>query len=254
MRVVGRRIIAELSIGADGKLLEKVNPSSPELVEDPFEGASAYAAEGADEILFRGVDLSFDALTALYRRAASSLRIPSTVEFDAANPSQVEEVLEAGASRVILQDAALRDPDYLARLAKLFAGRRIAVRILASSAADGWRVLGRADGAETEWNAVTWARVIETQGAGSLFVGSASQHAIPSSFDLDLLDSVKSAVAIPVIASGAAERVEDVFDALMIGNADGVVVRELLHSGRTTVGEIRAYLLEHGLEVGNSDQ
>ncbi len=248
-----RQIIAGLSVGGDGNLLEKVSITSVAHAAGPADAASAYADEGADEILFRGIAPSVEMLTTLSRRASSSLGVPHSVEVDTTDPDRVGALLDAGASRIVIRVAALRDPDFIAALAGGFGSERIAVKVLASSATNGWRVLEATEGAETEWHAVTWARVIETQGAGSLFVESVSQRETPSPFDLDLLASVKSGVAIPVIACGAADRVEDLFDALMIGNADGVVVGELLHSGGATVGGIKAYLAEHGLEVGNPD-
>ena len=242
-----RRIIAGLSIGADGKLLEKVSLTSVAGTENPAAAASAYADEGADEVLFRSVAHSMEALTTLSRRVSSSLRIPHTIEIDATDSDEVGALLDAGASRVLIRVAALRDPDYVARVARSLGSERIAVSIVTSSEADGWRVLEAAEGAVTEWTTVTWSRVVETQGAGSIFVESSARGETLPAFDLDLLESVKSSVAIPVFASGAAERVEDLFDALMIGNADGVVVGELVHSGRATVREVKAYLVEHGL-------
>ena len=242
-----RWIIAGLSIGADGKLLEKISLPSVTCAEDPADVAFAYADEGADEVLFRSVASSIEALITLSRRVSSSLRIPHTIENDATNPDRVAALLDAGASRVVIQVAGLREPDYIARLVRSFGSERIAVKIVSSSEADGWRVLEAAEGVESEWSAVTWARVVETQGAGSVFVESAARSATAPPFDLDLLATLKSAVAIPVIASGAAERVEDLFDALMIGNADGIVVGALAHSGRASVGEVKAYLSDHGL-------
>jgi len=244
----GRRIIAELSIGEDGKLLDKVNLPAVERTEDPYDVASAYTADGIGELLFRAVGTSFDALTTLSRHVASSLQIPCVFECDATRPEPVGTLLDAGASCVIIQGAALRDPDHIALLARSFGPERIAVNIAASGEADGWRVL-TATHDETEWSAVTWARVAETQGAGSVFLGSAGRSATSPAFDLALLELTRSHVAIPVIARGSAERVEDLFDALMIGNADGVVVGELLHSGRATVPEIKAYLMDRGLGV-----
>ena len=242
-----RRIIAGLSVGADGELLEKISLPSVARAADPADVASAYADGGADEVLFRSVVSSIEALTTLARRVFSSLRIPTAIEFDATNPDQVGALLDAGASRVVIQVAALRNPDYIARLARSFGSERIAVKVVVSSELNGWRVLEAVEGVETEWSAVTWAQVIEAQGAGSVFLESAARNATSPPFDLALLASVKSGVAIPVIASGAAECVEDLFDALMIGNADGVVVGALIHSGRATVGEIKAYLGNHGL-------
>ncbi len=243
------RIIVGLSIGADGKATDRVNITSAGPAEDPAEIILAYADQGADEVLLGGVASSTENLIRVLNRTVS-LRIPTAVEFDAAESESVTALVDAGAARVVLQAAALRDPDYVACLARSLGSERIAVKITASSEVDGWRVLESVRGAETEWGAVTWARVLETQGAGAVLVDSAAPSAMPP-YDLELLASMKSSVAIPVIAAGAVERVEDVFDALMIGNADGVVVEGLLHSGRATVGQIKSYMTERGFDAGD---
>jgi cyclase len=240
-----RRVIAELAIDTDGKLAEKGASPAEYRLANPIEVASGYESQGADEILFRGVGNAFEALIPLTRQV-SAFTIPIAVEIEAGSPDQVQAVLDAGASRLVMQVAALRDPDYLALIARSFGAERVCVRILASGESSGWRVVA-AGGAETEWDAMTWARVVEAQGAGSVIVETAAVESGAFPYDLDLLASVKAEVAIPVIACGAARSAEDLFDALMIGNADGVVLDELLHSGRATVSEVKAYLAEHGL-------
>ena len=105
----------------------------------------------------------------------------------------------------------------------------------------------------TEWDPETWARVVEAQGGGELIVGSAVPGAFGEPLDLELLSAVTSAVGVPVVAKGEGVGVEDLFDALMIGGAEGVLVGDALHSARYSVRDIKKYLSQHGLPVDFSD-
>ncbi len=242
-----KRIIPSLVLDRDGALLDEVALSSLERAHDPAEVAWAYARAGADEILFVARDARLEALCRVAERAAPLLSIPLAFWTDLATVSDVGDLLAAGAARIAIQRAALRDPDLIASLAREFGSESIAAAITAGGAEDGWRVFDSPGGAPSEWDAVTWARVVETQHGGELIVESLSGGTLGGPFDLELLRAVTSGVARPVVAAGTAGQVEDLFDALMIGDANGVLVGTLLHSGQETVKSVRAFLDEHGL-------
>jgi len=162
---------------------------------------------------------------------------------DLASEPEVGELLAAGAARLAVQSAALNDPNLISSLSRSFGSESIAVAIAVQREGEGWRVHETLGGAVTEWDPVTWAAVVEAQGGGEIIIeSSGGREGEP--FDLELLEAVTSAVARPVVAAGEPEAVEDVFDALMIGNADGVLVGP---SARLTVRDIKAYLGERGL-------
>lgn len=241
------RVIVSLAVGRDGAALDRLTFRTLERPEDPVEAAAVYAAAGADEIAFSSADASAGILAGLAKRAAARLGIPFWFRADLAVPSDVGALLDAGAARVAVGRAALRDPDYITTLVRSFGSERVAVVVTARREEERvWRVLEAADGPAGEWHAVTWARVVEAQGAGELVVESATPGRYGEPFDLELLAEIAAAVSVPVVAAGEAASVEDVFDALAIGDADAVLVGSLLHSGAATVAGVKAYLAERG--------
>jgi cyclase len=190
-----------------------------------------------------------DLLCGLAQRVAPALTIPLVFWTDLTTAAEVRALLSAGARRVVIQKAALDDPDLIATLAREFGSQAIAVAITAAGAEENWRVHDGPGGAAREWDALTWAKVVEAQNGGAIIVESPGGGPDGGPYDLELLRSVSSAVAGPVIAAGKAGDVEDLFDALMIGDVDAVLVGSLLHSGETTVKEIKLFLSEHGLSV-----
>lgn len=171
------------------------------------------------------------------------------VKLEPATVVEAGQLLEAGAARVAIQAAALRDPDLIARLTRAFGSEALAVAITAGGEHEDWRVLVSDRGDASEWDAVTWARVAEAQGAGELIVESRGGGRHGGPFDLELLGAVSAAVNRPVVASGDAREIEDLFDALMIGNADAVVVGSLVRPGRLTIRDVKVFLADRGLPV-----
>ncbi len=183
----------------------------------------------------------------LVERLAAALMVPLTVWTDHGEAAAFESMVAAGAARVVIQKAALDDPDRIAGLSREFGVEAVAVAITAGGEDEGWRVYDGRDGQPTEWDAVTWARVVEAQNGGLIVVESPGGGPHGEPFDLQLLAAITGAVARPVLAAGEPEGIEDLFDALMIGNVSGVLVSSLVHSGEVTIPEIRAFLREHGL-------
>ncbi len=216
---------------------------------DPVEVAQAYAEAGADELLFAVHGWRAENLEPIAERLARSVSIPVTLETDLVSVAEIRRTLEAGAARTVVQRSALRDPDFISELAGAIGSQALSVAVEVQREESHWRVLSGPGGEPTEWDAVNWARVVEAQGGGELIIASAQSGVEGQPFDLELLDTVSSSVRIPVIALGVEVEVEDLFDALMIGNADGVLVGSLLHSGAQTIRNVKEYLSEHGLPV-----
>lgn len=216
---------------------------------DPAAAAAAYAEAGADGIVFETRDAPLELLCGLARQVACALTIPIAIWTDLTTAAEIGALLGAGAQQVVIQKAALDDPDLIASLAREFGSDTIVVAVSAAGPEAGWRVYDAVGGAAREWDAVTWAQVIEAQNGGAILLNSPAGGPQGEPYDLELLRSVSSAVARPVLAAGDAGAVEDLFDALMIGDVDAVLVTSLLHSGRARVSEIKDYLSEHGLPV-----
>ncbi len=216
---------------------------------EPAEAAVAYAAAGADEIIFVARATPIEPLCELARRLAPALKIPLAFWSDLTTMSEVGDLLAAGAARVAIQKAALDDPDLITKLAREFGSDAVAVAVTAAGADESWRVYDGPGGTACEWDALTWAKVVEAQSGGAIIIESPSGGPRGEPYDLELLRSVSSNVDRPVMAAGDAKSVEDLFDAVMIGDADAVLVSSLLHSGNATVIGVKGYLSEHGLSV-----
>ena len=213
---------------------------------DPVQVAAAYAEAGAHRVLFDARQTPIERLDALSRSLSSAVSISFSFRVEPSSPADAAVLISAGAAGVVVQRSALESPDLIARLATELGTDSVGVAMSARREEPGWRVL-EGDQRDTEWDAVTWAAVIEAQGAGELIVESVDPGDNKAPFDLELLHSVGSAFRRQVVAEGEATDVGDLFDALMIGRADAVLIGPLLHSGRTTIGEIRNYLADRGL-------
>ncbi len=198
------------------------------------------------ELFLAGHDVPRDLLLELTGRISASVSIPLSLAVEFPSVEAVRTFLDAGAVRVAVGVPALRDPNFITGLAREHGSDAVAVWVDCLRVDDGWRVVSGPTGEPTEWDAVTWSRVVEAQGGGQLVIASVNEGH-DGSFDLELLKAVTSAVGIPVLAVGEPPALEDVFDVLMIGDADGVLLGSLLHSGQHTLESIRAYLTEHGL-------
>lgn len=243
-----RRVIPVLEVGKDGLLIEPVISLRQDRARDFRAAALAYAAAGADEVLLAVDAPEVERHVAVLRHVSPDLDVPIVVKVEPSGPAEAARLLEAGAARILIQNAALADPDGIAALSRTFRKDRIGVLITAQREDEVWRVLRGVGGTTTEWNATTWAKVAEAQGVGEIVIESAGGGALGEPIDLELLDRVTSVVEVPVVASGEARCVEDIFDALMIGGADGIAVGSLFHSGRLSVRETKQYLSEHGLD------
>ncbi len=228
-------------------MVERVGPRKTERGADPVEAAVAYAEAGARELLIDGRASPPDMLIPLARELAPAVRLPVTIGTEPATVAQAEVFLTAGVTRVAVQAMGLADPDFIAALTGHLGSESVSVFIAARREGEIWRVYEGPHGAATEWDPVTWAKVAEAQGAGELIVEPLGGDPQGTPYDLDLLGAVSSAVTRPVVAAGTPGGVEDLLDALMIGNADAVLLGSLLHSGAVTLEFIAEYLGEHGL-------
>ena len=209
--------------------------------------AAECVAAGADELLVRaGVAVSLPQMELLGRLGAR-LPIPLIARVGSAGVDTLAALLAEGVGRVVIEGAALADPDLIARLAGRFGMESVAVAVTARPVAGGWRVIAGRGGAGTEWDAVDWARVIEAQGGGELVLEAADPRA--GSIDLDLLAAVTAAVGRPVLATVRADALEDGIDALLIGDADGVVLEGAPDSLAAGVRQLKRLAAEHGLPI-----
>jgi cyclase len=245
------RIIVCLDVD-HGRVVKGVNFKGLRDVGDPVELAHRYEEEGADEIVFLDVSASAEGRGTLLdtvRRTAEVLFIPLTVGGGVREVSDMGDLLRAGADKVSMNSAAVRDPSLITRGAELFGSQCIVASVDAARDGDSWRAFTHGGRNPTDWDGVVWARRCAELGAGEILLTSMDRDGVRTGYDLDLTRQVADSVQVPVVASGGAGKADHVFEAFSRGGASAALLAGILHDELTTVGAIKACLKERGLEV-----
>ena len=248
--MLARRLIPCLDV-AGGRVVKGVRFQALRDAGDPVEQAARYDADGADELVFLDIGASHEergTLLELVSRVAERLFIPFTVGGGIRSVEDARAVLRAGADKVGVNTALVRDPSLAARLADEFGRQCVVAAIDAKGRGDGWEVMVRGGREPTGLEAVAWAVQLEQLGAGEILLTSMDTDGTQDGYDLPLTRAVAGAVRIPVIASGGAGTLEHLAQALDAG-AHGVLAATLFHYRGTTVPEARAYLASRGYPV-----
>jgi len=254
--MLARRLIPCLDV-AGGRVVKGVRFEALRDAGDPVEQATRYDADGADELVLLDISASPEdrgTLLELVTRVAEGLFIPFTVGGGVRSVEEARAVLRAGADKVGVNTALVRDPSVATRLADDFGRQCVVAAVDAKGreAGDGnretWEVMVRGGRERTGLDAVEWAKRVEDLGAGEILLTSMDTDGTQHGYDLPLTRAVAQAVRIPVIASGGAGALEHLAQALDAG-AHGVLAATLFHYRGTTVPEARAYLASHGYPV-----
>lgn len=237
-----------------GRVVKGVNFVDIRDAGDPVELAARYDAEGADELVFLDITATHeerDTIIHLVERTAEQVFIPFTIGGGLRTEDDIRAVLAAGADKVSLNSAAVRDPDLVERAAMRFGDQCIVVAIDAKRRADGsgWEVYLAGGRQETGIEAVAWAAEAARRGAGELLVTSMDRDGTQVGFDTDLLSAIAAAAPVPVIASGGAGTLGHFAQAVTRGHADAVLAASVFHDGVYTVGEVKAAMARDGVPV-----
>lgn len=221
-------------------------------VGDPVELAARYESEGADEIVFLDVSASKEkrgTLLEVVRRTAETLFVPLTVGGGVRTADDIGPLLRAGADKISVNTAAVRDPVLLSVGAERFGSQCIVASIDAAQEDGRWRCYTHGGSVPTERDAVEWAAECEDRGAGEILLTSIDRDGARTGYQLQLTRAVADSVPIPVIASGGAGDSSHLRDAFAEGHASAALVAGILHDGLTTVRELKADLARWGLPV-----
>jgi cyclase len=250
------RVIPCLDVDA-GRVVKGVNFTGLRDAGDPVELARRYDAEGADELTFLDITASSAGRETTYeivRRTAEQVFIPLTVGGGVRTVDDVDALLRAGADKVGVNTAAIARPELLSEIAERF-GRQVLVlsvdarRITGDEPTEsGFEVTTHGGRRGTGIDAVAWARRAAELGAGEILLNSMDADGTRDGFDLPLIEMVRAAVTVPVIASGGAGAVEHFAPAVAAG-ADAVLAASVFHFGTLTIGEVKADLARHGVTV-----
>jgi len=253
--VLTRRIIPCLDVKG-GRVVKGTQFVDLRDAGNPVELAKRYYREGADEVFFLDITASFEAreiTLEVVRAVAAEVFVPLGVGGGLDTVEDMAAVLRAGAEKVSVNTAAVRDPGLITRAARAFGSQAVVVAIDARrrvhGSVGGWEVYTHGGRTPSGLDAVEWAHDVVEAGAGELLLTSMDQDGAKTGYDLDLCAAVAEAVPVPVIASGGAGTLEDVRMALTAGKADAALAASIFHFGEYSVGDVKEYLAEKGVPV-----
>ena len=250
------RIIPCLDIDA-GRVVKGVKFVDIRDAGDPVEIARRYDRAGADEITFLDITASHeerDTLVHMVEAVASEVFIPLTVGGGIRSVADVRRMLNAGADKVAINTAAIRDPDLVSEAAARFGAQCIVVAIDAkrsggSEAAPRWEIFTHGGRKPTGIDAVAWAERMAAAGAGELLVTSMDRDGTRIGFDNALNRAISDRAGVPLIASGGVGNLQHLVDGVLEGHADAVLAASIFHFGEYTIAEAKAYMAAAGIEV-----
>ena len=249
--MLARRIIPCLDVD-EGRVKKGVQFKELRDAGDPVELARRYNEQGADELTFLDIGASYksrEILIDVVRDVSEEVFIPLTVGGGLRTVEDMRSVLNAGADKVALCTSAIQNPDLLSRGAQAFGSQCIVLSIDAKRTGDTWAAFTHGGRNNSGINAISWAKKGEALGAGEILLNSMDRDGTQEGYDLELTRKVSERVGVPVVTSGGAGTLEQIYGAAVDGQADAILLASLLHYGEYTVQEIKEYLTERGVCV-----
>ncbi|HET7409486.1 MAG TPA: imidazole glycerol phosphate synthase subunit HisF [Paracoccaceae bacterium] len=246
------RIIPCLDV-KDGRVVKGVNFVDLVDAGDPVEQAQLYDAAGADELCFLDITASHEnrgTILDIARRTAEQCFMPLTVGGGVRGTDDIHRLLLAGADKVSINTAAVRDPDFVARAAEKFGAQCITVAIDAKQTGPGrYEIFTHGGRQPTGIDAVAFARTMEEKGAGEILLTSMDRDGTRAGYNLGLTRAVSQAVRIPVIASGGVGTLGHLVEGVVEGKASAVLAASIFHFGEHSVAEAKAHMARAGIAV-----
>ena len=250
-----KRIIPCLDV-KEGKVVKGVNFVGLKEVGDPVELARQYYEQGADEIVFLDISATHEGrktMADVAREVAKVIFIPFTIGGGIRTIDDIRTLLRAGADKVSLNSAAVRDPQLVKAGAEIFGSQCIVAAIDAKRRADdsGWNVVINGGRIDTGIDLLEWVAEVTRLGAGEILLTSTDADGTKQGFDLPMLQAVNEIIDVPLIASGGCGNIQHIEDVLKedAHAADAALAASIFHYGEHTVGEVKDYLSAHGIPV-----
>jgi len=249
-----RKIIPCLDI-KDGRLVKGVNFVDLKDVGDPAENGAAYSEAGADELVFLDITATIEkrkTLIGAVKRTVERISIPLIVGGGIRSIQDIEDLMVVGVSKVSINTAAVRNPNFVKEAARKFGAEKIVIAIdtrSSSQVPSGFEVMVSGGTEPTGIDAVEWARKVEGLDAGAILPTSMDADGTQAGYDIPMTRAIADAVSLPVIASGGAGTLEHLYEAITEGHADAVLVASIVHFGKYTIRQIKKYLAERGIPV-----
>jgi imidazole glycerol-phosphate synthase subunit HisF len=249
--MLAKRIIPCLDV-RNGQTVKGINFINIREVGDPVEMGATYAEQGADELVFLDITASHEGrktFVQLVKRIALHLNIPFTVGGGISELSDIEALLAAGADKVSLNTAAIRNPDLIDRMALNF-GRQFVVVAIDALEEDGqWTAYINGGRIPTEKELFSWARECENRGAGEILFTSMNHDGTRNGFACEALSALSDSLSIPVIASGGAGSMDHFAEVFTKGKADAGLAASIFHFNEIKVPQLKVYLAERKIPV-----
>lgn len=249
--MLAKRIIPCLDV-LDGRVVKGVNFVDLRDAGDPVEQAAIYDREGADELVFLDITASHENRSTtldMVRSVADTIFIPFCVGGGIRTIEDIRATLLAGADKVSINSAAIRNPELINQGAWGFGSQCIVVAIDPKWQDDHWEVFINGGRVPTGKDAINWAKEVENRGAGEILLTSMDRDGTKVGYNLELTAAVSSAVSIPVIASGGAGAKAHFLDALTLGGADAALAASLFHYNELRIGDLKQYLADQGVPI-----
>jgi cyclase len=252
--MLARRIVPCLDV-KDGRVVKGVNFVGLRDAGDPVECAARYDREGADEVTFLDITASSDhraVLLDVVARTAAELTVPLTVGGGVRTLDDVKSLLGAGADKVAVNTAAVKEPALVSRIADAYGCQALVVAVDAKrtgATACGYEVFTHGGRNPTGLDAIAWCVDMARRGAGEILLTSMDRDGTREGYDLVLLRRVADGIPIPVVASGGVGSPEHIRAGLVEGGADAALAASIFHDGIHSIGEVKEHLTRHGVLV-----
>jgi imidazole glycerol-phosphate synthase subunit HisF len=239
----------------DGRLVKGVHFVDVKELGDPAEAGEAYSRAGADELVFLDIVATVEkkgTLIDAVKRTVEQITVPLTVGGGVRSIEDIKELLGAGVSRVSINTAAVRRPDFVREAAEEFGSGKIVVAIdtrKSPKIPSGFEVVVSGGTKPTGMDAVEWAKRVDELGAGTILPTSMDADGTRVGYDIPMTRAIADAVNVPVIASGGAGTLEHLYEAITEGHADAVLVASIAHYGTYTIRQMKEYLASRGIPV-----
>ena len=247
-----KRIIPCLDVN-QGRVVKGVNFVNLVDAGDPVEAAREYNRQGADELVFLDITASNenrDTILDVVSRTADQVFIPLTVGGGVRSTEDFRKVLKAGADKVSINSAAVRNPELISECARRFGSQAVVLAIDVKRQEDGeYHVYINGGREDTGRNALDWAREGQRLGAGEILLTSMDRDGTKSGYDLSITRTISAGVTVPVIASGGAGSMEDFVNAFTEGKADAALAASLFHFREVELPQLKRYLKDKGIPV-----
>jgi cyclase len=226
---------------------------------DPVEVSRRYSEAGADEITFLDITASSEernTTVETVKAIAGQVFIPLTVGGGIRTLEDIRTMLNAGADKVSINTAAVKNPEFVREAAQRFGSQCIVVaidakKVSAEGEPDRWEIFTHGGRYPTGIDAVEWAQKMVAFGAGEILLTSMDRDGTKIGFDLELNRAISDAVAVPVIASGGVGNLQHLVDGVLEGHADAVLAASIFHFGEYSIQEAKAFMADHGITVRN---